>query len=86
MAKAASESSPTAANAMYGWVWFGVVVYVIGIVIKNAYKIRMAAIDEFGPVIHEFDPYFNFRATEVSNKLLSWSSLSSICAIRSDQI
>jgi dolichyl-diphosphooligosaccharide--protein glycosyltransferase len=74
MAKAASESSPTAANAMYGWVWFGVVVYVIGIVIKNAYKIRMAAIDEFGPVIHEFDPYFNFRATEVSNKLLSWSS------------
>jgi hypothetical protein len=25
----------------------------------------MSAIDEYGPVIHEFDPYFNYRATEV---------------------
>jgi hypothetical protein len=34
-------------------------------IVKSAYRIRMVAIDEFGPVIHEFDPYFNFRATEV---------------------
>lgn len=32
---------------------------------KAAYTIRLRAIDEYGPVIHEFDPYFNFRATEV---------------------
>jgi hypothetical protein len=32
---------------------------------RMAYNIRMKAIDEFGPVIHEFDPYFNLRATEV---------------------
>ena len=30
-----------------------------------AYRIRMQAIDEYGRVIHEFDPYFNYRATEV---------------------
>jgi dolichyl-diphosphooligosaccharide--protein glycosyltransferase len=34
-------------------------------IVYNAYRIRMGAIDEFGPVIHEFDPYFNYRATEV---------------------
>jgi hypothetical protein len=34
-------------------------------ILKSAYTIRLVAIEEFGPVIHEFDPYFNFRATEV---------------------
>ena len=32
---------------------------------KNAYEIRLFAIKEYGRVIHEFDPYFNYRATEV---------------------
>jgi len=32
---------------------------------KNAYDIRLHAIKEYGPIIHEFDPYFNYRATEV---------------------
>ena len=72
---ATSEPDPTtthaapvvvSSNVLYGWVWFGAAVYVIGILVKLAYRIRMGAIDEFGPVIHEFDPYFNFRATEVS--------------------
>ena len=31
----------------------------------EAYDIRLYAIKEFGRVIHEFDPYFNYRATEV---------------------
>jgi dolichyl-diphosphooligosaccharide--protein glycosyltransferase len=31
---------------------------------KQAYEIRLIAINEFGRVIHEFDPYFNYRATE----------------------
>jgi len=30
----------------------------------SAYRIRLLAIEEYGPVIHEFDPYFNYRATE----------------------
>lgn len=29
----------------------------------EAYDIRMYAVKEFGRVIHEFDPYFNYRAT-----------------------
>jgi asparagine N-glycosylation enzyme membrane subunit Stt3 len=36
------------------------------IILLTSYNIRTMAIDEFGPVIHEFDPYFNLRATEVS--------------------
>jgi len=34
------------------------------IILLTSYNIRTMAIDEFGPVIHEFDPYFNLRATE----------------------
>jgi len=33
-------------------------------ILLEAYNIRTVAITEYGPVIHEFDPYFNFRATE----------------------
>ena len=36
------------------------VVIGVGILITS-YRIRMMAINEFGPVIHEFDPYFNLR-------------------------
>ena len=31
---------------------------------KVAYEIRLYAINEYGLVIHEFDPWFNYRATE----------------------
>ena len=31
----------------------------------ESYNIRMYALEEYGLVIHEFDPYFNYRATEV---------------------
>ena len=34
--------------------------------LQVTYRIRLLAIVDFGTVIHEFDPYFNFRATEVS--------------------
>jgi hypothetical protein len=30
----------------------------------NAYQIRLFAIKVYGLVIHEFDPWFNFRATQ----------------------
>jgi hypothetical protein len=41
----------------------------------EAYNIRLYAINEYGRVIHEFDPYFNYRAAEVSFFLekLRWS-------------
>jgi dolichyl-diphosphooligosaccharide--protein glycosyltransferase len=32
--------------------------------LNQAYQIRTLAIEEYGRVIHEFDPYFNYRATE----------------------
>ena len=46
-------------------------VYVVGFLhvlyraCLEAYNIRLYAIKEYGPIIHEFDPYFNYRATEV---------------------
>jgi len=40
--------------------WCGAMWYAIG----QAFRIRMHAIETFGYVIHEFDPWFNFRATK----------------------
>ena len=44
---------------------------------KQAYEIRLFAIKEYGRVIHEFDPYFNYRATEYlwehgAKKFFTW--------------
>ena len=36
----------------------------------EAYKIRLYALEEYGLIIHEFDPYFNYRATEVKLYIL----------------
>ena len=33
-------------------------------ILWSAYDIRLFAIKEFGPIIHEFDPWFNYRASE----------------------
>lgn len=63
-----SSSSATASNQadmVTTSVWLVVASYVAYRVLWWAYKIRMQAIEEYGPVIHEFDPYFNYRATEV---------------------
>ena len=38
--------------------------YFLAVFLKKAYTIRLHAIKEYGRVIHEFDPWFNFRATE----------------------
>eukprot|EP00759_Apiculatamorpha_spiralis_P051200 PhF_6_TR513/c0_g1_i1/m.292/K07151/STT3; dolichyl-diphosphooligosaccharide--protein glycosyltransferase len=40
----------------------------IGYAIWNAYRIRLFALIEYGRVIHEFDPWFNFRATQYLSK------------------
>lgn len=39
-------------------------VFVFMNVLNSAYNIRLYAIKEYGRVIHEFDPWFNYRATE----------------------
>lgn len=65
--KAASQSQ---ADEIYGFAWLGIALYAIGSLIFTSYEIRLAAIKEYGPVIHEFDPYFNFRATEVSTSCI----------------
>lgn len=38
--------------------------YLAYVLALEAYRIRLNAIHEYGPVIHEFDPWFNFRATQ----------------------
>src|SRR3954466_11908192 len=35
----------------------------LGWAIWNAFRIRTYALEEYGFVIHEFDPWFHFRAT-----------------------
>lgn len=52
--------------------------YVASRVLWWAYKIRLQAIEEYGPVIHEFDPYFNYRATEVGRQ----SAMTEVCFLR----
>ena len=36
----------------------------VAVAALSAYGIRTYAIEAYGPVIHEFDPWFNFRATQ----------------------
>ena len=38
-----------------------------------AYDIRMYAINTYGRVIHEFDPWFNYRATEYLGEKVVWN-------------
>lgn len=58
---AATRSLKAITNLAFAYAVF---VYAAPRIIKEAYNIRMYSIHEFGTVIHEFDPYFNFRATE----------------------
>ena len=60
-----SSNSSLSSDYLINLVWFGAVLYGIKHFLHQAYIIRMQAIEEFGPVIHEFDPYFNWRATQV---------------------
>mmetsp|Transcript_7494 Transcript_7494/g.12422 ORF Transcript_7494/g.12422 Transcript_7494/m.12422 type:complete len:946 (-) Transcript_7494:60-2897(-) len=62
--KSAATSSSGASDSLLNMVWFGAVAYALFLFLVNAYVIRLQAIEEYGPVIHEFDPYFNWRATQ----------------------
>ena len=48
------------------WGWVPLQVALLALTVGIAYTIRLYAIEEYGLVIHEFDPWFNYRATEVS--------------------
>ena len=67
-AKYQSGSSPTGEDDFFSKnTLVAAVAAVIGAgILFTSYRIRLMAINEFGTVIHEFDPYFNYRATEVS--------------------
>ena len=65
MATASKSLSSGASDNLFNLVWLGAILYGIGYFLQQAYIIRLQAINEYGPVIHEFDPYFNWRATQV---------------------
>ena len=46
------------------WLGWAFRLYLIKFILYSAYDIRLYAIKSYGLVIHEFDPWFNFRATQ----------------------
>eukprot|EP00286_Rhodomonas_abbreviata_P008919 CAMPEP_0181337548 /NCGR_PEP_ID=MMETSP1101-20121128/28083_1 /TAXON_ID=46948 /ORGANISM="Rhodomonas abbreviata, Strain Caron Lab Isolate" /LENGTH=952 /DNA_ID=CAMNT_0023448061 /DNA_START=124 /DNA_END=2982 /DNA_ORIENTATION=+ len=49
----------------WAWVvWIAVQAYAFYYACGEAYDIRLYAVKEYGKIIHEFDPWFNFRATK----------------------
>ena len=66
--------SSTSSDHLINLAWVGAILYGIGFFLFYAYQIRLHAINEYGPVIHEFDPYFNWRATQVSAHLSAGSA------------
>ena len=64
-AAAASATTTTPTDWLYHVIWSTILLYMTYVAIQQAYTIRLRAIQDYGPVIHEFDPYFNYRATEV---------------------
>lgn len=42
---------------MMNMVWWGLRIAIVLKFAQMAYKIRLHAIEEFGPIIHEFDPW-----------------------------
>ncbi len=71
MSSSSSSSSSSEDNLellIVNLTWLGSCIVISHYFILMAYNIRLIAIKEFGTVIHEFDPYFNYRATEVRKK------------------
>ena len=52
------------ASTVEGWLLLAAFVACLYYSGREAYKIRLYAIKTYGRVIHEFDPWFNFRATK----------------------
>ena len=54
----------TTYRIVYASLWSIVVLHIFLKIVHEAYDIRLHAIKEYGMIIHEFDPWFNYRATE----------------------
>jgi dolichyl-diphosphooligosaccharide--protein glycosyltransferase len=52
------------ASYVYKLAYLSGALYLAYVLALEAYRIRLNAIHEYGAVIHEFDPWFNFRATQ----------------------
>ena len=61
----ASLRSGKASTIIYRYAALAAAAGSVAFIAYWAYNIRLVAIQEYGIVIHEFDPYFNYRATEV---------------------
>jgi hypothetical protein len=62
---AAEETSQSLLQMVRG----GAILYVIAVILNSAFRIRMGAIEEYGTVIHEFDPVSLCVNDEVSYPL-----------------
>lgn len=58
-----SSARQQPSDYLFSLVWMGAVLYGLLFFLRNAFQIRLLAIEGYGRVIHEFDPYFNWRAT-----------------------
>jgi len=77
MAKGDSDPIKQTSSLAVALTWQCAMVYALYSFLTTAYRIRLLAIETFGPVIHEFDPYFNYRATEYldehgAEKFFTW--------------
>ena len=71
-----SSSSSGASSTLFSLTWISALLYGVYFCVRWAYKICLQAIEEYGPVIHEFDPWFNYRATEVCHVFHAFFELS----------
>ena len=63
-ADAGDTASNAGVRAGLGAVMWAIRIPLIAWILYQAYVIRLYAIQNYGLVIHEFDPWFNFRATQ----------------------
>ena len=66
--KAATSSGGGASGVAFLLAW-AIRLPLIAFILYEAYVIRLYAIKNYGLVIHEFDPWFNFRATQCVARL-----------------
>ena len=59
------RSARSTLSLTYSAAWSALALTSAFLIAREAYWIRLYAIEEYGRVIHEFDPYFNLRATQV---------------------
>jgi asparagine N-glycosylation enzyme membrane subunit Stt3 len=74
MASDDKASGDKASTTLYRYATLGVASCCALYIAYWAYHIRLVAIEEYGRVIHEFDPYFNYRAAEVRSKVVEMTT------------